>query len=233
MNVKQVLIVLAIVVGSLIFIFLIILGLYKFFPEIFGLKKETKTEKVEALKTEYKNEPMIVLSRREYDEWLQKSFNASAIVAENQFLSNYSKYLQDSLKKLSNQFTGLEKFNKDLSDSLKDWKGKYEEKSRQVQTLLAQIQQKDKMIAELNSRFEQISKSGKATTDSAKQVVYSTFAKIFENSNPQEVAKILEHLDEQQALAILKSMSKKKAGKIIDALSPERSAKILEASFEK
>jgi len=232
MNIKQALIVLAIIVGSLIFIFLVILVLYNFFPEIFGLKKETKSKEVETFKTEYKKEPKIVLSRSEYDEWLQKSFNASALLAENQFLSNYSRYLQDSLKKLNDQLMGLERFNKDLNDSLNEWKGKYEERVREVQNLLAQMQQKDKMIAELNSRFEQISKSGKALTDSAKKEVYTTFAKIFENSNPQEVAKILEHLDEQQALAILKSMSKKKAGKIIDVLSPERSARILEASFD-
>lgn len=233
MNLKQALIILGIIVGSLIFIFLVILGLYKFFPEIFGVQKETKTEKTEAIAAEYKSEPKIVLSRKEYDEWIQKSFNAQAVASENLFLTNYSRYLQDSLNKLNTSFSEIERLKKDLEDSLQLWKGKFEEKSREVSNLLNRIQQKEKTIAELQSLIDKKTKSGKAITDSAKQDVYSTFAKIYENSDPKEVAKILELLDEEQALSILKAMSKKKAGKIIDVLSPERSARILQASFEK
>ncbi len=233
MNLKQALIILGIIVGSLIFIFLVILGLYKFFPEIFGVQKETKNEKIETITTEYKGEPKIVLSRKEYDEWIQKSFNVQAIESENLFLSNYTRYLQDSLNKLSAFFSGIERMKKDLEDSVQLWKGKFDEKSREVSNLLNQIQLKEKAIAELQSLIENKAKTGKAISDSAKQVVYSTFAKIYENSDPKEVAKILELLDEEQALSILKAMSKKKAGKIIDALSPERSARILQASFEK
>ncbi|MEJ5287164.1 MAG: hypothetical protein CH6_1265 [Candidatus Kapaibacterium sp.] len=234
MNVKQALLILAIVLGSLIFVFLILVGLYKFAPGIFGVPQEApkKEEKIEKVKEEFKSEPKVVLSKYEYDEWIQKSFNAQMLMNENQFLMNYSKNLQDSLKKLNQSYSDLQANNSKLLDSLNKLNNIISQKSAENAKLLAQIQQKDKAIAELQSLFEKQKESGKALTDSAKQIVYQTFAKIYENSKPEEVAKILELLNDEDALAILKSMNKKKAGKVIDLLKPERSAKIFEASFK-
>lgn len=234
MNVKQALLILAIVLGSLILVFLTLLALYKFAPGIFGIQPEEpkKEERIEKTKEEFKTEPKVVLSRKEYDEWLQKSFNAYAIQTENQFLANYSKYLQDSLKKINDFFQESKKQIGALSDSLSMLTNLLREKETQLLKLSTQLQQKDKEISELRGFIEKQQESGKALTDSAKQVVYNTFAKIYENSDPKEVAKIIELLDDRDALAILKAMNKKKAGKIIDMLKPERSAQILEASFK-
>lgn len=233
MNIKQVLLILALVLGSLIIFFLALLGLYKFFPGIFGIKTEVKRteEKIEEIKEEFKIEPKVVLSKYEYDEWLQKSFNAYAIQNENLFLSNYSKYLQDSLKKIVASFLDNQKKLTEYSDSLKMAYTMLNEKEAENKKILSLLTQKEKELSDLKMLIEDQQVSGKALTDSAKQVVYNTFAKIYENSDPKEVAKIIELLDDKDALAILKSMNKKKAGKIIDMLKPERSAQILEASF--
>ncbi len=234
MNVKQALLILALVLGSLVIFFLALLGLYKFFPEIFGIKTEEKRteEKIEKIKEDFKTEPKIVLSKYEYDEWLQKSFNAYAIQNENLFLSNYSKYLQDSLNKIVTSYLHNQKKLTEYSDSLKMAYRMLNEKDAENKKILSLLNQKEKELSDLKELIETQQESGKALTDSAKQVVYSTFAKIYENSDPKEVAKIIEILDDKNALAILKSMNKKKAGKIIDMLKPERSAQILEASFK-
>lgn len=234
MNVKQALLILAIVLGSLILVLLALLALYKFAPGIFGIKQEEpkKEEKAEKIQEELKTEPKVVLSRYEYDEWLQKSFNAYAVGIENQFLVNYSKYLLDSLKRINESFLDSQRQLEKFSDSLAILYNRLKQKESEMLKVLSQLKQKDEEISELKSFIEKQEESGKALTDSAKRVVYNTFAKIYENSDPKEVAKIIELLDDKDALAILKSMNKKKAGKIIDMLKPERSAQILQASFK-
>ncbi|MCX7907892.1 MAG: hypothetical protein N2560_00010 [Ignavibacteria bacterium] len=233
MNIKQVLLILAIVLGSLILIFLTLLGIYKFAPGIFGIKVEEEKAPQKTQETvDYKSEPKVVLSKSEYDNWIQKSFNVFAIQNENLFLTNYSKYLQDSLKKLNETFQETQKKLAFYEDSLSQMNKSLVEKVKEIRTFQQQVLQKEKELAEIKSFIEKQQASGKALTDSAKQVVYNTFAKIYENSDPKEVAKIIELLDDRDALAILKSMNKKKAGKIIDMLKPERSAQILEASFK-
>lgn len=234
MSVKQALLILAIVLGSLVFLFLVLLGLYKFAPGIFGIQQDKPKgeEKVEKIIEEYKSEPKVVLSQYEYDQWLQKAFNAQAIINENQFLVNYSKNLQDSLKRLNLNLLELQKSNSKLLDSLNKIYSLWTQKTQENSNLLARFQQKEKELEDLKNQIQRQQESGKAMTDSAKQVVFSTFAKIYENADPNEVAKIIELLDDKDALAILKLMNKKKAGKIIDALKPERSAQILEASFK-
>ncbi|MGB9771295.1 MAG: magnesium transporter MgtE N-terminal domain-containing protein [Candidatus Kapaibacteriota bacterium] len=234
MNVKQALLILLIVLGSLIFLFLALLGLYKFAPGFFGIQsdEQKKEPKPEEIKEQFKSEPKVVLSKYEYDEWLQKSFNAFAVVKENQFLVNYSKYLQDSLTIVNSKLKEIQTDNIKLIDSLNKIHTLINEKKLENSKLLSQISQKEKELAELKSFLQKQKESGKALTDSAKLEVYKTFAKIYENANPEEVAKVIENLEDKDALALLKLMNKKKAGKIIDRLKPERSAQILEASFK-
>lgn len=230
MNLKQLILIISIVIGSLVGILLILLAIYKFAPGILGIKEEEpeKTEKVEELR----NEPRIVLSRKQYDQWIQKGFNIEATLAENKFLNNYQKTLLDSIARLNSQLSTI---NKELSiyvDSMKKSNQIFAAKDRKIQELLTQITEKDKRIAQLQRRIDSESPGGTTVSDSAKDALLMNFAKIYENSDPKEVAKIIEHLDNKEAAKILRFMSKKKAGKIIDALKPERSAEILQTPFK-
>lgn len=233
MNLKQALITLAIVLSSLVVLLLVFFAIYKFAPGLFGIKEREKPveEKIEKIE-EFKSEPKVVLSKLEYDQWLQKYYNAFTLQKENQFLVNYSSYLKDSLAKLNSKLLELEKELLQSQDSLVKMSNLLSEQGKQISRMRAEITEKETEILSLRNFIEGQQASGKALTDSAKMVVYTTFAKIYENASAQEVAKIIELLDDRDAIAILKVMNKKKAGKVIDMLTPERSAKLLEASFK-
>lgn len=66
--------------------------------------------------------------------------------------------------------------------------------------------------------------------DSLTRANYQTFAKIYDNTNPPEVAQILQNIDGREAAVILKMMKKKQAGKVLEAMNPERAANILRLS---
>ncbi len=233
MNVKQALIILAVVLVSLVLLVGILFAIYKFAPGIFGIKEKEKPieEKIEKFE-EFKSEPKVVLSKVEYDQWLQKYYNAFTIQKENQFLVNYSNYLKDSLAKLNSKLLELQRELSRGQDSLGRMNLLLSEKDKQISRMFKELSEKENEILSLRNLIEEQQASGKALTDSAKMVVYTTFAKIYENADAQEVAKIIELLDDKDAIAILKVMNKKKAGKVIDKLKPERSAKLLEASFK-
>lgn len=233
MNVKQALVILALILVSLVLLVFVLFAIFKFAPGIFGIKEKDKPveEKIERFE-EFKSEPKVVLSKLEYDQWLQKYYNAFTIQKENQFLVNYSSYLKDSLGKLNSKLLEVQKELQYTQDSLEKMNLLINEKDKQIARMINEISGKENEILSLRRFIEEQKASGKALTDSAKMLVYTTFAKIYENADAQEVAKIIELLDDRDAIAILKVMNKKKAGKIIDMLKPERSAKLLEASFK-
>ncbi|MCX7879665.1 MAG: hypothetical protein N2517_03300 [Ignavibacteria bacterium] len=234
MNTKQILTIVLIVFLSFVSIFLIILGLYKLAPSFFGI--ETTTEKQETKsesETErFESEPKVVLSKKEFDEWMQKSFNSQAIATENLFLTNYTKYLLDSIGKANAQIENYRSKNVALIDSLTIISKELSKKNKQILELTNQLQLQEKQIQKFSLQLGTDLQGSGTLSDSARRAIFSTYAKIYENADPKEVAKIIELIDEKTAFEILKSMSKRKAGKVIDALKPERSARILQASFE-
>lgn len=233
MNLKQVLIILAIIIGFLVITALILFGLYKFAPGHLGIKQPKEEKFLEKTKTEFKSEPKVVLSRVQYEEILQKHFDSKVALEENKFLLNYRTTLQDSIKKLNQKIDSISKHFLTFSDSLKTKDKLIEVKEQSIRKLQSELQQKEKQIVEFKEKGSQQFASRKPFTDSARQALYSTFAKIYENANPKEVSKIFENLEDEHIVAILRLMSKKKAGKIIDAIKPERNAAILQSSFEK
>lgn len=233
MKLKQALIILAITIGFLVITTLVLFVLYKFAPGILGIEQPNKEKLPETTKVEFKNEPKVVLSRVQYEEILQKHFDAKVALEENKFLLNYRTTLQDSIKKLNQEIDSISRHFLTFSDSLKTKNKLIEEKEQSIKKLLLELRQKDNQIAEFKEKESQEFTSGNPYTDSARQVLYSTFARIYENANPKEVAKIFEILQDEHVVGILRQMSKRKAGKIIDALKPERSAAILQSSFEK
>lgn len=233
MNLKQVLIILAIIIGFLVITAIILFGIFKFAPGLLGIKQPEEEQLTATNKTQFKSEPKVVLSRVQYEEILQKHFDSEIALEENKFLLNYRTTLQDSIKKLNQKIDSISRHILTYSDSLKTKDQLVEEKEKSIKKLLSELEQRDKQIAEIKEKESQQFAGGKPFTDSARQALYSTFAKIFENANPKEVAKIFENLQDEYVVAILRLMSKKKAGKIIDALKPERSTAILQASFER
>jgi flagellar motility protein MotE (MotC chaperone) len=92
------------------------------------------------------------------------------------------------------------------------------------------ITEKEKLESKKNIASEKLKKQEQLLVekmDSTQQMNFDVFAKIYNNSTPDDVAKILEKMDEKDAAAILKRMQKRKAGKVIDAMDPQKAAMIL------
>lgn len=124
------------------------------------------------------------------------------------------KKIQDSIIPLKdNQLNNSQTFSQLLKDSI--------EKLIAEQTKLSE---KAKVFEE---KFEKQKEKFEEKVDSTTKINYEAFAKIYNNSKPQDVAKILEKLDEKDAAAILKRMQKRKAGKVIDAMDPQKAALVM------
>lgn len=122
-------------------------------------------------------------------------------------------HMQDSLKKLLAKIESRNDTNNRLSDSINRL-------NSDIVTANNRLEQSKKQLMDTEKFFEQ-------KIDTAEYKNFVTFAKIYDKTNPTEVAKILEQLDERDAAIILKLMQKKKAGKVIEALEAETAAAIL------
>ncbi len=233
MNLKQLIVILSIIFGSLLVLFVALILIYKFAPSFLGLQPEEQDATEIVKPEEFKSDPKVVLSRNEYLDWLQRSFNVQATIAENNFLSNYVKTLNDSISKLNTKLTELEKMNITLGDSITQIHSNFKDSLNALIKLRNELIQKYAEITLLKKQLEEETTGVSQKSDSVRRETLKNFAKIFENSDPREVAKIIENLSNQEASWIIKFMSKKKAGKVIDALKPERSAEILQTSLEK
>jgi len=76
-------------------------------------------------------------------------------------------------------------------------------------------------------RIENYEEMLESRIDSASRMNFVAFAKIYDNSNPADVARILEQLDERDAARILKLMQRRNAGKVLEAMRPENAAAVL------
>lgn len=104
-------------------------------------------------------------------------------------------------------------YGKELEDSI----NRLTELNRQAKNEIELAQQ----------RLEEQKKYIEEEIDSTMMENYIQTAKIYNNSNPADVAEILERLPERDAALLLNLMSKRKAGKVIESMDPERAAMII------
>lgn len=128
-------------------------------------------------------------------------------------LSKQIKSFVDSSQKTQGTINEKDKMNIALADSINQMNKAYSNTARELKNLKSELELKEKLIL--------------AKRDSNQLQHYKAFAKIYNNSNPGDVAKILEKIDERDAAMILKFMSQKKAGKVIEALNTNAAASIL------
>jgi flagellar motility protein MotE (MotC chaperone) len=63
--------------------------------------------------------------------------------------------------------------------------------------------------------------------DSLAEANFLTFAKIYDDSAPPNVAAILKNIDDREAAKILKLMKRKNAARVLESMDPERAAVML------
>jgi|GEM_PF-952473 len=132
---------------------------------------------------------------------------------DSQRLSTIAMYRDTILPSLDEQLLNSRTLNYQLFDSLIDLSSELQYKQNEVEIGLQRLKDNEKIYLE--------------GLDSLEMENLKTWAKIYNSTNPGEVARILSKMDEYEAATILKLMSKKKAGKVIEQLDPQRSAMIL------
>lgn len=132
-------------------------------------------------------------------------------------------------------------FFRKIEEQKKQIEGKWK---KQVDSLHALLGQKQNVLSGAHASFDSLKNEMQVLQnrqeseetnfalklDSLTRANYQTFAKIYDNTNPPEVAQILQNIDGREAALILKMMKKKQAGKVLEAMNPERAANILRLS---
>lgn len=213
---------------SLAFILILagLFGVYKYYPTYLGLppNPEDTTAKEEITPI---SEPHIVMSRSELENLQTRIIKYDLLKARNDSLRRMHERLWDSLKAMNNNIRqwkdsvlaiqdtmkSREKEKQELLDSLDMLSNKYKKSLHENKVVRQHVKDLEEM---LSSRYDSLEINN-----------FETFANIYNNSNPADVAKILEQLDERDAAKILKMMKKKKAGKVLEEMLPEHAAAIL------
>lgn len=214
---------------SLAFIFILagLFGVYKYYPTYLGFPptpEDTLSKEKDILPY---IEPQVVISRSELDDLQSKLISFDLLRVRNDSLRSIRDHLLDSLKTMDKNnsqckdsiltimdtLSNKAKEKKELLDSLEKLKNMYKKSLHENKVVRQHVQDLEEMLA---SRY-----------DSLEVINFETFAKIYNNSKPADVARILEQLDERDAAKILKLMSKKKAGKVLEEMLPEHAAAIL------
>lgn len=218
----------AILLGSL-------LAVFEYKPEWIGLPakidstqaaKQIEMPKPKPVKPVY-IEPAVKITEKQLALFENGMINLEIMKQKKDSLIRLEKFLRDSLYKNYVQSKSMQDsvkraiFNMDnavknqnfVNDSLNRLSAEYKKALDRNETLKKRLEIYEKAMASKNDTLETKN--------------FNTFAKIYDNAAPTEVAKILEQIDERDAAKILKIMSKKKAGKVLEAMKPENAAAIL------
>lgn len=221
---------LGIALFGFIWTLLILGGSYYIYKNNLEPRLQSNKIKIEQQGTNKPNEKqeLITISRNKLDEYNLAFLQKELIKTERDSIMNLSNRLNDSLNKLKNNFSVLndsvknqlntnKKFTENNSNPLLDTINHLKSRLEQTQSDLS-------LAKKLSNDMEHFMSK---KFDSLEVQNFQSFAKIYDNTSPTEVAKILERIDGQNAAMILKYMQKKKAGKVLEAMNPSRAAAIM------
>lgn len=224
MNKKQLIIILAIATVSITVVLLSVILIYKFDPTILGYPPlpveivyadtvaAEKTIEITESKLKKFEKSLIEKNKFKKDRDSLISLKHKLIDSMTSIQEVYNTF-RDSISSVKKTLSDSVKIANNLRDSLQKLESNYKKALDKIDLANKQIENQEKFIIK--------------KTDSNELKNFQIFAKMYDNSSPQDIAKILEQIDERDAALILKLMKKKKAGKVIDEMLPERAAAIL------
>ncbi len=231
MDIKKVILVIVGATLSFTVVIVMVLGLYKYKPEYFGLPPNPVDTTLVVLEDTIYVEPAVTLTQKAYNSLNKEIRDKKYFVKEKDTLTKQKQNLLDSIKYLKSQISKY-------IDSVKKVENRYLDVSKKKTTVEDSIKKLNQKYLSSINRIENTEKKLKDTEkflnrkiDTLEAKSFEDFAKIYNNANPGDVAKILEQIDDRDAAKILKMMSKKKAGKIIEAMDKEKAATILLLGF--
>lgn len=215
-------------------------GILEFYPQLIGLDKSGNILKREKADTTDVTRDLDVIYEDEippvttvevtldkitrYEEDLQ---NKDRLLSENDSLVQISRNLTDSIavlfKETRKTLDSINIVHKALAKARKERKLLADS----VDKLNSAALTKDDKIERLTKSLEETEKLLSNKMDSVDAEHYKNLAKIYNNSEPEEVARILESVDEKKAAMILRLMRKKNSGQVFDAMNPQAAAAIL------
>ncbi len=224
MNSKQLILILAIASISITIVLLSVIIIYKFDPAILGYPPHqvqvVYADSVSAEKTIEITESKLKKFEKSLIEKNKFKMDRDSLISLKQKLIDSMSLVQEVYSRFRDSIASVKKTLADsvrIANNLRDSLGKLEINYKKA---LGDID-----LA--NRRIEDQEKFNIEKIDSNELKNFKVFAKMYDNSTPQDIAKILEQIDERDAAQILKLMKKKKAGKVIDEMLPERAAAIL------
>jgi len=232
---KQLLIGIIIVSVVLSLLMLGLIGVIKYRPDLLGIKEQIDTakitqnqkpKKIQPLKPVY-IEPTVHISQKQLAFFEKEAILKNELMIKNDSLLKLEKFLRDSIKTIFETIRFYQDSTKRANFVAENAIKKQQNISDSLNRLQNELSKLKARLELAERRKEQYQKMLENKVDSVSKINFETFAKIYENSKPQEVAAILERIDERDAARILKLMNRKKAGKIIEAMKPENAAAIL------
>lgn len=228
MEFRQILTIIFVIAGAVILALAIILGVFTYYPEVVGLEDEPDNLDSLALTADtVMIDPTIEITKDRLDEFLQNRMEKFKLRKERDSLVAESDNMLDSLSRLKNISQNyLDSVKKTLV--IKDSVAKQRDKSLDsLNKLYSELQDKIKELELAQKRINDQDDFIEQSQDSVEIENFKTYAKMYNNTNPAEVARILEQIDERDASKILKFMQTKKAGKVLESMQPERAAAIM------
>jgi len=216
---------------SMSMLLVIAAGLYKYKPELLGIKTKDTIPEVFIWDT-LKLRRETVVDPAELEN-LRKSLK--------EYKAKYrsEKVKADLAYKLNDTLTDKEKLIRDLSDTLDDGEktiSLLNEKNQDLKDSILDLNRQIEMFKSESELYEDLIDSQVARyeseDDSLSMANFRAFAKLYNNSEPKDVAQILSRIDNSDAARILKFMQKKKAGKVIENLPASKAAAILLLGYE-
>lgn len=223
MNQRGILIIILSILIAFTVVVVSFLGLYRFYPELFGVNRSTDSLEIDSIYTE----PLLTISKQQMYKYQTELLGKDLLKFKKDSLEKASKDLSKSLNKIQNKI-------KHLNDSISHFNETLNLKRKGDRALKDSIRKLQREFKKANqdklSAEEQIKSNNKllnSKVDSTKLANIKAFAKMYNTASSDGVAKILEKLEPKQAAMILKFMQKKKAGKVLEVMKPERAAEIL------
>ncbi len=225
--------ILIIIAAAFSMIMLSIGGVYLFSPESLGLQPKNKHNSSKLNKDKNKKNdtihviPTVLISLDKLRELEKNIITKATISKDKDSLYKYAVYLQDSISQIYKNNAiykdSVQYYIKTISD-VKQYTNKLLDSILMINSDL----KKGKLRVDfVDKRLKEQEEIFSKKQDSVERKNFEIFAKMYNNSNPADVAKILERLDERDASKILKLMSVKKAGKVLESMKPEQAAAIL------
>ncbi|MCO5252500.1 MAG: hypothetical protein M9949_13920 [Candidatus Kapabacteria bacterium] len=228
MNARQLVIGIMVLAASFLILVLVAISVISYYPALVGLDNLFPNDSISAENEKIiRKQKPVTITTEEFENFEKSVAEKERIKRERDSLDKSvahmmdsirlvyesTEYIRDSINKVTGLSSSLMNENQSLRDSLNKVARNLEDSLRKLSVTRNQLNVTEEFLT--------------SKLDSLEVKNFQEFAKIYNNSNPADVARILEQIDQRDAARILKMMQARKAGKVIEQMKPENAAVML------